>query len=1131
MQKPGYKLSMKRVYIIIVCVSISFISCTEKEKLFQKLSANETGIDFTNTITETKDRNVLTYEYYYNGSGVATGDLNNDGLPDIYFTGNQVPAKLYINKGNFTFEDVTKISNAAGKNGWKTGVSFVDINGDGKLDIYICYSGFGEDSDRANQLLINNGNNENGIPTFTERAAEYGIDAPGTYTSQALFFDYDRDGDLDMFLLNHANSFYSPFFNTTRLRNLRHPKFGNRLYKNDNGKFTDVSAEAGIYGSGINFGLGVAAGDLNNDGWPDLYVSNDFEEQDFCYLNNHDGTFKEVCKKIFAHISRSTMGLDIADYNNDLKPDVVTLDMLPEDNYRQKILQGADQYDKYMLMVDSGYGHQNSRNMLQLNRTIKQDTLPVFSEVGQLAGISNTDWSWSALLADFNNDGWKDLFITNGFLKDYTNLDFVKYDVASAMEQAVSEGRDISTQEKYQQNMPLFDLVKKMPSSKVSNYIFQNKGDLTFTNETENWGLNEPGVSSGASYVDLDNDGDLDLIVCNNNEPVWIYKNNADKISENNYLKIKLKGTAHNTYGIGAKVIVTTKKIDQEQEMYPVRGYQSSVDYVLNFGIGKENKIEKVKVIWPDGKQSVVSNPAINSTVVINATDTTAVDNTIEKNAVLFNDITSSAGIDFVQRENNYIDFKRELLIPYELSRQGPKMCKGDVNGDGMEDIFIGGPSGQSGVLYIQDKEGHFKKSSSQPWKKDSLCEDVGSVFFDADGDGDLDLYVVSGGNEWMSPGPELQDRIYRNDGKGNFSKVENALPKEIYSGSCVVAADFDNDGDLDLFVGDRTVPGNFPMTGGNILLRNDFDKKTNTIHFTNIIRQAAGESLFNAGMVTDAIWNDIDKDGWVDLIISGDWMQVKIFKNNSGKFTDVTEKYGLNNLDGWWCKIFPADVNNDGNIDFIAGNMGLNTQFKASASQPLIMYAADFNGDGHVDPIMTWYIQNKSYPFNSRDEITEQLPEMKKKFLKYSQYANAAINDIFTQEQLDAANKFYIKDLSSSIFINKGTFIEKQLPIEAQFSPVNSILYNDYDGDGKKDLLIAGNFFPFRVQQGRCDASLGSLLKGDGKGNFIPVNRSISGLSIAGDVRDMIEVKGKEKSVIVISKNNDAIQVIKSIR
>ena len=1107
------------------------IGCKREVKQFEKVAPEQSGIRFFNSITETKDQNVLTYEYYYNGNGVATGDLDQDGLPDLFFTGNQTPSTLYLNKGNLVFEDVTAKAGVAGKKAWRTGANIADVNSDGLLDIYVCYSGFGSDADRANQLFINKGNSKEGIPVFEERAAEFGLDAPGTYTSQSVFFDYDQDGDLDMFLLNHAKGFYSPFYNTTRLRHLRHPQFGNRLYRNDEGHFKDVSDSAGIFGSGINFGLGISISDLNQDGWPDIMVSNDFNEQDFVYLNNRNGTFREVCKQSFAHMSRSTMGIDIADYNNDLLPDVMATDMLPEDNYRQKILKGGDEYDQQTLMVDSGYGYQYSRNMLQLNRGFTADSLPVFSEIGQLAGVSNTDWSWAALFADFDNDGWKDLFISNGFLRDYTNLDFVKYSVAAAYTDAAKKGLDVSTRENYEKNIPLFDLLKQMPTSKISNYIFRNKHDLTFSDESTNWGIAENSVSSGAAYVDLDNDGDLDLVVCNNNEPVGLYRNHARELQKNNYIKISLQGDDKNRFGIGAKVVVYTDSSTQVQEMYPVRGYQSSVDYQLNFGIGKQQHINKIEVTWNANVVTTVQNPAINSTVKISKAAAIPVQKNRVANPVLFTDISQSSGIDFVQKENQYVDFKREYLIPFELSKQGPKMCKADVNGDGLEDVYIGGPSGQAGALYVQTNEGKFKRLNNQPWEKDAVCEDVGSLFFDADNDGDADLLVVSGGNEWMVPGVALQDRLYLNDGKGNFTNSTASLPEEVYSGSCVTAADFDKDGDLDLFIGDRTVPGSYPMTGGNILLRNDWDAVKKQVHFTNITPAAGGKDLFNAGMVSDAVFTDIDKDGWPDLVLAGDWMPVKIFRNEKGKrFTDITESSGLAKTNGWWSKILPADIDNDGDIDFVMGNMGRNTQYKCNAAEPLVTYAADFNNDGSIDPVMTRFYQGKAFPVHSRDELVEQMPGLNKKFIKYADYGNATLENVLTKEQIDAAQKLYVYQTASVVLINEGGhFTVKELPMQAQFSCVNGIGYKDYDGDGMKDLLLSGNFFPFRVQQGNNDASIGLLLKGNGKGDFEPVSQKVSGLYIPGDARDMITLKTKGREVMVISKNSGAVQVLRS--
>lgn len=1117
-------------FVFYSLLVISFSCAPKKHPLFEKMDPSSTAIDFTNTLTEDQQHNIFAYEYFYNGTGVATGDINNDGLPDIYVTGNQVPAKLFLNKGNWKFGDITESAGVAGRDGWKTGATMADINGDGLLDIYVCYSGFGSDEDRANQLFINKGTGNNGEISFSEQAASYGLDAPGTYTSQVVFFDYDRDGDLDMFLLNHANMFYSPFFNTRQLRNLRHPKFGNRLYRNDNNHFTDVSAAAGIYGNGINFGLGIAVSDLNNDGWPDLYVSNDFEEQDYVYLNNRNGTFREVCKDIFGHISRSTMGVDIADYNNDLLPDVVSLDMLPEDNHRQKILKGPDQYDRFTRMVDSGYGYQYSRNMLQLNRGFNKDSLPVFSEIGQLAGISNTDWSWSPLFADFDNDGWKDLFVTTGFLRDYTNMDFLKFDVAGAVQLAKAEGKDISTLESYRQNMPLNDLVKKMSSTKLSSYMFRNNKDLTFVNEAGNWGLDEPGVSNGAAYADLDGDGDLDLIVCNNNEPVRVYNNHSNEQFKNNYLEVKLEGAGNNRFAIGAKVLVTANDSTQLLEEYPVRGYQSSVDYVLCFGLGKNQQADRVKVIWPTGKISVLKDVRSNQAITIKeATSTNAADESppVVK-TTLFTDLTASSGIDVIQPENDFVDFRREYLIPYELSRQGPKMSKGDINHDGNEDFFIGGPAGRSGLLYLQTAGGKFVRSPSQPWQQDSLCEDVNSIFFDADGDGDEDIYIVSGGNEFPVNAPQLQDRLYINDGTGKFSKALHALPPEFLSGSCVTVSDFDHDGDLDLFIGTRVAPGNFPFSQTSLLLRND--SKKNVPLFTDVTSELA-PGFKDAGMVTDAVWCDIDNDGWEDLVVVGEWSDIKIYHNEKGRLRDISTQAGLANTAGFWCTIIPADVDDDGDMDFVIGNLGDNTSFKASQQEPLAIFANDFNNDGRIDPVMTWYVQHKSYPFNSRDELAEQMPVLNKKFLHYSDFADATIEDLFSPEQIAQSRKFYIQTTHTSVLVNNGNnhFELKPLPLEAQLSMVRGIAFNDYDGDNKKDLLLTGNFFPFRVQQGRSDAATGCLLKGDAKGNFTPVNRKESGLLVQGDVRDMITLKSKKGSCIIISRNSGPAQVLQN--
>lgn len=1119
---------MRSWSLIIGCL-ITIVACRRPQPLFEQLKPDETGIDFTNNITETQENNIFTYQYYYNGNGVAVGDVNNDGLTDVFITGNQTPSKLYLNKGNFRFADITAAAGVAGKHAWRTGANMVDINGDGLLDIFVCYSGFGSAADRAKQFFINTGVNKDGIPVFTDKAAEMGLDAPGTYTSQSSFFDYDLDGDLDMFLLNHANEFYSPFFNTTRLRTLRHPQYGNRLYRNDNGHFTDVSDSAGIFGGGNNFGLGIAVSDLNDDGWPDILVSNDFHEQDYLYLNKKDGTFREVCQQVFAHMSRNTMGLDIADFNNDGLPDVMTLDMLPEDNYRQKVLQGPDEYDKYTLMVDSGYGHQNNRNMLQLHQGFAPDGLPVFAEIGQLAGVSNTDWSWASLFADFDNDGLKDLFVTNGYLRESTNLDFMRYEVAEALLEARRKGLDVSTPAGYAANMPLYNLVKKLPSTKISNYAFGNKGDLSFANKTKEWGLDEPGVSSGATYADLDNDGDLDLIVCNNNQPVWVYKNHSREKYQHHFIKIKLAGTGRNVFGIGAKVVVLTENGQQMQEMFPVRGYQSSVDYVLHFGLGKQERVKQVRVSWQAGETTVLDNPSIDAIVTVSKGGFIPRDSTTAPATGLFADLTAQSGIGFIPVENKFVDFKREYLIPAEMSKQGPKMATADVNGDGLDDVYIGSPATQSSILYLQQPNGTFIPSPSQPWQADAICEDIHALFFDADNDNDPDLYVVSGGSEWLIPGHELQDRIYRNDGKGIFTKCSNALPLEAYSGTVVTAADFDHDGDLDLFTGASCIPGSYPLSAGNRILRNDVNKTTGELHFTDITKTIAGDPLFTAGIVTGAVWTDLDKDSWPDLIIAGQWMPVMIFHNEQGKkLVNTTAASGLEHSNGWWCSLAAADIDRDGDTDLIAGNMGLNTQFRASEQEPLITYVNDFDNNGKLDPIMTWYIQHVSYPFNSRDEIVGQLPMVNKKFLRYSDYAAATIEKIFTKKQIDQSRKFTIYNTSSALFINEGGKFRMQvLPMETQFSVVNAIQYHDFDSDGISDLLLTGNFYPFRVQQGRCDASIGSLLKGNGAGGFSPMSRKVTGLYVPGDVRDMVMLKGQAGNRLIISKNNAAVQVL----
>lgn len=1075
--------------------------------------SESSGITFANNITESEDQNIFKYEYMYNGAGVAVGDVNNDGLPDIFFTANQLPDQLYLNKGNLEFEDITAAANVAGKAGWKTGVSMADVNGDSLLDIYVCYSGNGDVESRSNQLLINKGP-QNGVPYFVDEAAKYGLDAPGTNSNQSVFFDYDHDGDLDMFLLNHAVIFYSPLVNTYKLRHKRHPWYSNYLFRNDGGHFTDVSAQAGIAGGGNNFGLGVVAADINNDGWTDLYMTNDYEEQDFLLLNNHDGTFSEVTKQSLKHISKYGMGCDVADYNNDGLMDIMVPDMWPEDNYRQKVLRGPDEYDKYNILVDSGYMHQNMRNTLQLNRGFSADSIPQFSEIGQLAGVSNTDWSWASLLADFDNDGNKDLYITNGFWRDYSNMDFQTYQVASYINENGSDA-------------PLDKLIDSIPQTKLSNYAFRNKGDLCFENVTKNWGLHTSNVSNGVAYADLDNDGDLDLIVNNMGERASVYRNN--NITYGDYLNIKLKGLQGNTNAIGSRVSITSNTGGQQvAEQQAVRGYLSCMEPVVHFGLGKDSVIKTLTVRWPGGNYTTLKDVKSNQTITINEAVATK-DSGIVKPAPapVFTDITKQSGIDFSQPENEYVDFKQESLLPWQLSRQGPKMCKADVNGDGLEDVFIGAPKGGKSCLYLQQKDGHFIKPISQPWTSDNNCDAIQSVFFDADGDKDMDLYVVSGGNE-VKDVTQLQDRLYINNGKGNFAKASNALPVMNASKSCVSVGDFNKDGRPDIFVGGRVVPGSYGMVPQSYLLQNE--TVNGNVKFTDVTASVA-PSLQHIGMVTSAVWTDVNKDNFPDLMVAGEWMPVTIFINQKNKLENKTADYGLQNSNGLWTCIVPMDIDGDGDGDYLLGNLAPNTQFTASEKQPMTLCVNDFFKTGRTAPVLCYYIQGENYPYASKNEITEGMPALKKKFLYYKDYAQAHLSDIFTPEQMQGMQELKVNELKNCRLENTGNgkLVLHELPIAAQFSTIQGAVVSDVNNDGITEIFVAGNFYPFRVQLGREDAGKGMLLQWDkGTHNLVPFSLAM-GANIDGDVRDVLQVRmANQEPVIIISKNNDSVQVIK---
>ncbi len=1088
---------MKPQTFLITLIFFITTACQSEDKLFTSLSKSETGINFRNILQESEELNVLNYMYFYNGGGVAVGDVNNDGLTDVLFTGNMVKNRLFINKGEMHFEDITATSGVAEAQGWCTGATMVDINQDGWLDIYICRSADTRPEKRANLLYINNKNN-----TFSEKAAEYGLADEG-YSTQASFFDYDKDGDLDMFLLNHSLNEFAGFSKILPdLKKQVSPIYGNKLYQNDGkGHFLEVSQQEGIISNVLSFGLGVAISDVNNDGWLDIYVSNDFNEQDYLYINQKNGSsiqFIDESASRLGHTSLFSMGSDAADINNDGSPEILTMDMEAEGNHRQKMTSGADNYDKFKLLESLGFGSQFSRNMLHLNNGNGH-----FAEIAQFSGVSSTDWSWSALFQDYDNDGFKDLFITNGFVKDYTDMDFLKF----------TTDEQIKANEGQAQKLSVSQLIEKMPKSTVESYIFQNKGNLTFDMKNKDWGIGGNVVSSGAAYADLDNDGDMDLVVNNINEYATVYQNNTNTLLKNNYLKVKLLGDNKNASGIGSKILVYADGQTYMQEQMPVRGFQSSVEQVLNFGMGKLSQIDSVVVIWNDDKKQVLTNIKPNQILTVKKSEANQVFVYQDvKNTKLFAEQENN--LNFTHTENAYNDFKSQILLPYMLSRSGPCLAKGDINNDGLEDLFVGGASGQSGELFLQQKNGQFTPKPQAIFKQDIASEDCGATFFDADNDKDLDLYVVSGGSEFSPNDATLQDRLYLNDGKGNFSKSQ--LPKETISGSCVRPADIDGDGDLDLFVGGRLIPQNYPTTPESFILINQGK---------GIFKKDNQQKISGLGMVTDAVWADINKDNVKDLVVVGEWMPIKIFINKKGKLVDESATWITLPMNGLWNKILAEDMDNDGDLDLVIGNHGLNSQIKASESQPAEITFKDFDDNGTIDPIMTYYLDGKSYPMPSRDDLLEHLPMLKKKFTDYKSYADAQITDLFSSSELAGSTTLKANNLQTIYLENTGKSLKiKTLPKEVQFSPVYAMATADVNNDGKKDLILGGNLSTARIKFGKYDASNGTVLFGDGKGNFSYVSSNKTGLNLKGDVRSM-EIVGKK---LIVGVNNEKVRVFK---
>lgn len=1094
--------------LLILLLFIGVLSCKKKPNtLFQLLSAEETGIDFSNTIQETDSFNIINYEYIYNGGGVAIADFNNDGLQDIFFTGNEVPNRLYLNKGDLKFEDISTVAKIDVPNRWSIGVTIVDINGDGWKDIYVCATTKPDSANRQNMLFVHQGLNAEGEPVFKEVAADYNLNFTG-HSVQSAFFDYDGDGDLDLYILVNVRLDNIPSNYRPKIEDGSSPN-NDRLFKNNgDGTFTDVTLEAGIVYEG--FGLGLSISDFNNDSWPDIYVSNDYQSEDILYINQKDGTFKNMTKDFIKHQSLFSMGNDAADINHDGRYDLITLDMLPENSERKKTTIGNKSYLTYINNEKFDYSYQFMRNMLHINNGIQNGFM--FSEIGQLSGVYQTEWSWSPLMVDFDNDGWRDLLITNGFPKDITDKDFSNYR---------AETSNIASPAQ---------LVDSIPVIKIPNYAFKNKGDLTFEDVSAKWGIDVRSFSNGAAFADLDNDGDLDYVVNNINSPAFVFKNtlNDTKVSTN-YLRLGLVGAPKNLGGLGANISIYFQGKMQSHYHSTSRGYLSSVEDIVHFGVGNVSLIDSMIIKWPDHRIQILREIKPNQVITLNHKDSKEEPTNEEKHVDAFlREVSSSLGISYMHRQTDLVDFNVQRTLPHKYSQFGPSLAVGDINNDGLEDLFIGGSPGYKSTFYLQQKDGSFKRDDNcfvNPI--DSLVEDTGALLFDFNNDSYLDLYLVKGGSGFETGHKNYRDLLYKNDGNGKFSLVENSLPVITTSGSCVRAADFDNDGDLDLFVGGRVIPGRYPYPAQSFILRND-----NGI-FVDVTDTMCPE-LTSLGMTTDAIWSDFDNDGKVDLIIAGELMPIQFFKNDLSKLTRITTD--LDNQKGLWNSIAAGDFDNDGDMDYVVGNLGLNNMYHASPEKPVKVFAKDLDNNGSIEALTFYHSKmadgtENLVPMHFWDELNQQSPRFRKQFSRYKQFGKVSMETFLSKEDMEGALLLEVNNSKSSYIENlgNGKFTLSPLPLLAQMSPVNGMLVHDINADGNRDIIMVGNDFGNEVFIGRHDAQNGLILLGDGNGGFTACSTDKSGFYVPGDAKALVRLAKGNNHLLIASQNRGRLSVFGS--